>query len=193
LRLHSPEQEMKRVPIGCLVVLITIFAHSQSLTAQVTDAGIPAHGLAEIASRVRSSETIYVQTVNGEEITGRFVRVSTEALIVETQRSEREIPAGNVRTVAKRGGSRARQGMAYGFIGGALLADIAVITSSSDDKGVGLFVGTLAGGGAGLLWGGVVGAFYHKRLVVYPASAPAVHLIPVLAPGRAGLMLSAGF
>ena len=180
--------------IGWLVVFGTSVVHTQPATAQVPEAGVRAPTLAALASRVEASETIYVRLANGEDIQGRFVRVSATALTVLMKDKEREITAGDIRSVARRGANRSRQGMKYGFLGGALIADIGMLTSSSsEDVGLWLVMGTLAGGAAGLLWGGLIGALMHERPVVYQAPEPTVRFIPVLGPGRAAVMLSARF
>ena len=56
-----------------------------------------------------------------------------------------------------------------------------------------IFLGTLAGGGAGLVWGGLIGALIHERTVVYLAASPTVCVMALLAPNRAGVMLAARF
>ena len=148
----------------------------------------------------RSSQPIgfYVRKTGGEEISGRFLSASEVSLTLEIEGQAREIPASEVQQVTKRGGNRVRKGMAFGFLAGAAVGASALAVSGSDadsdyDVWDRMFVGTVAGGGTGLVWGGIIGAFFHERPVVYLAPVPTLRLTPVFSPGSAGVVLRAQF
>jgi hypothetical protein len=152
--------------------------------------------LGGLSSRVKPTDRIYVRKTSGEEVVGRFSQASQVSLTLQVEGQMRDIPAADVQQVWQRGPSQAKRGMLFGFLGGAALADIALLTASSSESdwstGDKIFLGTLAGGGAGLVWGGLIGAVIHERTVVYLA-APTVRVLPVLAPDRVGVMLAARF
>jgi hypothetical protein len=86
--------------------------------------------------------------------------------------------------------------MLFGFLTGAAIGIGASMTSGSESdwsSGDKIFVGTVAGGGAALIWGAIIGALLQERPVVYSAAAPSVHVMPVVAAGRAGVVLTARF
>ena len=139
-----------------------------------------------------------MRKTSGEEIVGRFSRASQVSLTLEVAGQIRDIPAADVQQVWQRGPSHAKRGMLFGFLAGAAIADIAALAASSSEEsgwstGDRIFLGTLAGGGAGLIWGGLIGALIHERTVVYLAAAPTVRVMPLLAPNRVGVMLAARF
>jgi hypothetical protein len=85
--------------------------------------------------------------------------------------------------------------MLLGYLAGAAVGLVAITTTShsATEKGAGLFLSLTAAGGTGLVWGGIIGAFVHTRPVVYSATKQTVHLVPMVAPRRVGVMLSARF
>ena len=156
----------------------------------------PVASLGALSSRIKPFETIYVRRVSGEEIAGTFSRVSEASLTMEVDGQTRDIPVSDVQQVWLRGGNRVKQGMLFGFLAGAAIADIAVISSSSGSDssvGTGIFLGTVAGGAAGLIWGALIGAFVHERPLVYRAAVPTVRVTPMLTPDRIGVMASVHF
>lgn len=157
----------------------------------------PIASLGALSSRIKPTDRIYVRKTSGEEIVGRFSHASQVSLTLEVEGRMRDIPAADVQQVWQRGASQAKRGMLFGFLAGAAIADIAALTASSSESdwstGDRIFLGTLAGGGAGLIWGGLIGAFIHERTVVYLAAGPTVRVMPLLAPDRFGVMLAARF
>ena len=178
------------------VVLVLAVGIGRPIAAQ-TAAPNPITSLGALSSRVTPADRIYVRTTSGEEIVGRFSHASQASLTLEVAGRMRDIPAADVQQVWQRGASYAKRGMLYGFLAGAAIADISALTASRSESdwstGDKIFVGTLAGGGAGLIWGGVIGAFIHERTVVYRAVAPTVRMLPLLAPNRVGVRLAARF
>ena len=184
--------------MGFLAVLL-VLAVSRPSAAQITP-DVPAAqaqaaaSLSALSSRIKAFETIYVRTASGEEVAGRFSRASDVSLSMVVHGQTRDIPASDVQQVWLRGGNRVKRGMLVGFLAGAAIADIAAVSSDSrSDLSVGIFLGTVAGGGAGLIWGAIIGAFVHERPLVYRAAAPTVRVTPVLAPNRVGVMASVRF
>ena len=163
---------------------------------QASAASGPITSLGALSSRVKPADRIYVRSTSGEKIEGLFSHASPVSLTLEVEGRMRDIPAADVQQVWQRGASQAKRGMLFGFLAGAAIADIAALTASSSESDWStrdkILLGTLAGGGAGLIWGGLIGAFIHERNVVYLA-APTVRVMPLLAPGRAGVMLAARF
>lgn len=168
-----------------------------AVQAEVNDSRAPVASLGALASHLTPSDKIYVRTMSGEEIAGRFSRASDASLRLELDGQTREIPAIDVQQVWRRGGNRVKRGMWVGFIAGAAIADIGLVASRDAESEYSvwdtLFLGTIAGGGAGLIWGAVIGAFVHERPIVYRAAAPTVRVMPAFAPGRAGAVLAVRF
>jgi hypothetical protein len=160
------------------------------------DAGAAAASLGALSSCVEPNDRIYVRKTSGEEVVGRFLRASEVSLALEANGQMREIPASDVQQVSRRGGNRVKQGMLFGFLAGAAVGIGSMTTSGSESdwsSGDKIFLGTVAGGGTGLIWGAIIGAVLHERAVVYSAETPTVHVMPLLAPGRAGVVLAARF
>jgi hypothetical protein len=174
----------------------TVSTSEGSAQDQASAASGPITSLGALSSRVKPTDRIYVRSTSGEKIVGLFSHASQVSLTLEVEGRIRDIPAADVQQVWQRGASQAKRGMLYGFLAGAAIADIAALTASSSESDWStrdrIFLGTLAGGGAGLIWGGLIGAFIHERTVVYLA-APTVRVMPLLAPDRAGVMLAAWF
>lgn len=152
--------------------------------------------LADLGEVLHSFDIVSVQTTDGQTVTGRFAHVSDAWLAIEAKGRTREIAASDIREVRRRGGTMTKRGAGIGFLAVAALADSVVLLSDSDaETSVGgqLLLFTIAGGGAGALWGAAIGAFHHRQEVVYPAPARTVHVGPLLSPGRRGVMLAMSF
>jgi hypothetical protein len=150
----------------------------------------PVGSLSALASRVLPFERIYVRTISGAEIVGRFSRASGTSLAVEVGGRTLEIPASDVQQVWRRGENRVRKGMLFGFLAGASLANLIFVSGG----GTGFILpATVVGGGTGLMWGALIGAFVHERPLVYRATVPTVRVTPVLTPDRFGVMASIHF
>ena len=165
-------------------------------TRAVVDPQAPAASLGALSSRVKPLDRVYVYVTRLEVIEGRFSHASETSITLDVNGRAQEIPAASVWQVRRRGGNRAKQGLLFGFLAGAAVATIATTTSDSESDysaGDKIAFSVLAGGGTGAVWGAIVGVFVHKRPVVYQAPFPTVRILPVLAPGRAGLTLSARF
>ena len=153
------------------------------------EAGAPVISLGALSSRLLPFETIYVRTTSGEEIAGSFSRASDASLTVEVDGHTQEIPASEVQQVWRRGANRVHKGMLWGFLTGAAAMNIVFASAGAGY----ILPATVVGGGVGLMWGALIGAFVHERPLVYPTAAPTVRVMPVLAPGRIAVMASVQF
>jgi hypothetical protein len=165
-------------------------------TANV-DPRAPVTSVGALSSRFEPQDRIYVRRTSGQEIEGRYSHASDASLTVVVDGHVREIPAADVQRVSRRGGNRVKQGMLFGFLSGAAVGIAAMTTSYSESpelsRGDMMFFGAVVGGGVGLTWGGIIGAFVHEHPVVYRAAAPTARVMPMVAPGRAGVTLALRF
>jgi hypothetical protein len=76
------------------------------------------------------------------------------------------------------------------FLTGAAVANVVYVGGRGAEA---ILPATVVGGGTGLMWGALIGAFVHERPLVYRAAAPTVRVMPVVAPGRVGVMASVHF
>jgi hypothetical protein len=177
--------------------LVVILGFCHCVEAQTVDripsVVTPAESLGVLSSRVMPFERIYVQTVNGEEIAGRFSLASSTSLTMEVDGYTREIAASDVRQVRRRGPNQVKRGMLVGYLSGVTLGLVGTMTSDSSDKGAGVFLSLTAAGGAGLIWGALIGAFIHERPVIYPLGSSSVQLTPLVGPSGASLVASVRF
>ena len=156
----------------------------------------PGDALDVLTVRLRPFDRIYVLTTGGREVAGQFSRATGTSLTVLVRHGlAREIPAGEVQRVWRRGESLAKRGMLYGAMVGAAILTIRWLADSDSDASVGdkLVVGPLLGGLAGGFYGAIIGAFMHERHEVYRAGPRTVRVMPVIAPGRGGVVVSMQF
>ena len=154
----------------------------------------PVGSLEELWLRVREGDAIEVVTIRGQKIGGTFVQASRSSVILTVGGDVREIPASDVRVVT-RSGNRYRSGALWG---GAIIGTAGAVASmacsgGSSECGNPALVG-MAVGGAGALWGTIIGAMIPKHPVVFGSDTSAgVRVMPVLHPGRVGVALAASF
>jgi hypothetical protein len=180
---------------------VLVFPASSRLPARAAETRAPASetrgtgaqvSLGVVASRVRPFETISVHTVGTQELVGRFSAASDASLTMEINGQLREIPATDIQQIRRHAGRRAGKGALIGLIGGGGIGLITAAASDSSDWSVGgrMLFGGLVVGGAGAMWGAVIGAFVPNRPVVYQAGSPRVAIGPVLDSGRRGVAVS---
>ena len=147
-----------------------------------TSQGRPVTSLSELWTRVRAGDTIRVTTPDGGQFEGTFVRASAASLWVVAGGSGqlRELPAGEVDQVARRG-NRYRRGALYGA---ALVGIPALVASASSDENA-LFAAAFAGA-SGALWGAGIGALIPKWPSVLKPGAPAAIRVEPLIGVRSG-------
>jgi hypothetical protein len=150
----------------------------------------PVVSLGALSSRVLPFEKIFVRTASGKEIAGNFSRASETALTMDVDGVTRAIPASDVQQVWRRGANRVRKGMLVGFVTGAAVTSLIFVAGLGPEA---ILPAMVVGGGTGLMWGALIGAFVHERPLVYRAAAPTVRVIPVLTPDRIGVMASVHF
>jgi hypothetical protein len=149
--------------------------------------------LSVLSSRIKPFETIYVRTASGQEVAGSFSHASETSLTMEVDGQIREIQARDIQQVRRRGPNRVKRGMLIGYLTGATIGLSVTMTSESSEKGTGAFLSLTAAGGAGLIWGALIGAFIHERPLVYPAPGSSVRIIPVVGPGHASVLAWVSF
>jgi len=156
----------------------------------------PGEALDVLTERLRPFDRIYVLTTGGREVAGQFSRATGTSLTVLVRHGlAREIPASDVQRVWRRGESLVKRGMLYGAMFGAAILTIPWLADSESDASVAdkLVVGPLMGGLAGGFYGAIIGAFMHERHEVYRAGPRTVRVMPVIAPGRGGVVVSMQF
>jgi hypothetical protein len=194
---------MTQVVCGLIVILsgvstVPVFAQSPS-----GDSRGPVSSVDQLATKVKRGDTIYVLDANGGETKGTLAEASESSIRLRVNGQMREIPAGDVQRVARRG-DRLWNGALIGAAAGGALA----VSSQGDPtcaelnrlygKGtcynssnpLGVLVGAAIGGaiGAG------IDALIPGRTVVYRATPQrAVRLAPVLSGHQAGARLSVAF
>jgi hypothetical protein len=154
----------------------------------------PVGSLDQLWQRVREGDTIEVATIRGHKVRGQFVQASQSSVTLTAVGVVEEIPSSDVRRVTRRG-NRYRSGALWG---GALVGTAGAVASArcsggSSECGNPAFVG-IAVGGAGALWGTIIGALIPKHPVVFGSdTASGVRVAPVLQVGRVGVAFSTRF
>ena len=157
--------------------------------------GAPVESLGELWTRVRQGDTVRVLARSGDKITGTFVRASAGSMFVLVASQLRELPASEVRRVARRGNQYRRGALA----GAALLGLSAAINACASSGGNGCSSGDVLFaaaffGSSGALWGAGIGALIPKHAVVLESGTPATARVnPRVALGRVGVRLSLQF
>ena len=158
------------------------------------DTRAPVASLGALSSRVLPFETIYVRRASGDEIAGNFSRASEAVADGGSRRTHARHPGKRRATGVAARREPGSQGMLFGFLTGAAVTNIATFIQFGSAFGRGgILPATVVGGGAGLMWGALIGAFVHERPLVYRAAAPTVRVMPVLTPDRIGVMGSVQF
>ena len=135
--------------------------------------------MADLALKVRTGDAIDVLEAGGRITTGRFAHVSSASIGVLAGGQVREISAEEVRQVRRRGHwtvMGALVGAAVGASGGIYA------TECRQHFGDCFWSGTA--------FGTVIGRLIPKRTVVYGSTAATtVRVIPLVSPGRSGVLL----
>ncbi len=138
---------------------------------------------AELPGRVRSGDPISVLGVNDRETKGTFARASASSIELQVDGQLRDIPANEIRQIARRG-SYLRTGLLIGAVVGATGGVYA------EECRRGPFGCLIAAVGSGA----IIGRLIPRHVVVYRSTpAPAVTLMPLIGPARGGVVLSVQF
>jgi hypothetical protein len=185
--------------ILCGLSTVPVFAQSQSRPSRG-----PASSVGELGTKLKSGDTIYVLDTNARETPGIFAEASESSIRLLVEGQIHEIPAGDVRRVARRGDP-----LWNGALIGAAAVGTLVVSAQRDsycaqmdrlygkgtcsrsgDPTAGVIVGAAIGGaiGAG------IDALIHGRTVVYRVTPQRiVRLVPALSDHQVGARLSVGF
>jgi hypothetical protein len=196
-------KNMTRMVCGLMVLLsvspVPVFAQSPS-----GHSSGPASSISELQTKVKRGDTIYVLDTDARESKGTLTEVSESSIRLLVKGQIREIPAGDVQRVARRGDKLWNGALIGAAVGGILAA------SSTGDPycaeldrlyGNGTCVKT-SDGTLGVLAGAVVfgaigagiDALIPGRTVVYRATPQrTVRLAPVLSGHQVGARLSLAF
>jgi hypothetical protein len=161
--------------------------------AQRAEAQQPVGALADLWSRAKSGDTIYVTDANAREVTGVLTKVSDAAVTLVVDGQLRDIAAADIREIARRGDSVWNGfwiGAALGGVmGGALGAGGCERDCAASAVAAGLIVGAEFGG-----IGALIDHFIPGRKVVYRAPTTShVALAPIFSSGTRGVRLSIRF
>jgi hypothetical protein len=157
----------------------------------VAEAQQPVSNVADLWTRLRSGDTVYVTEATGQETTGVFAKASDAFVTVMVDGALRDIPSADIREIAKRG-DRLWNGFLIGAGVGATIG--AVAFSSCDD----IYEGecdhpAAAAVGLGLFYGGVgalIDHFVKGRTVVYRVPGTTARMRPALGVGPREIRLS---
>jgi hypothetical protein len=198
------EKNMTRMVCGLIVILSGVSAVPAFAQSPTGHSGGPVSSVDQLSTRVKRGDTIYVLDTNARETTGTFAEASESSIKLMVKGQIREIPAGDVRRVARRGdplwngaliGAAAVGTLAVSAQGDSYCAQMDRLygkgtCSRSGDPTAGVIVGAAIGGaiGAG------IDALIPGRTVVYRATPQrTVRLAPVLSGHQAGARLSVAF
>ena len=159
---------------------------------------------ADLSTRIKSGDRVFVKDASGQETSGVFAKVSDTSLSILVNGNLREVPATEVREIARQGDS-VRNGLLIGAAFGAGVAAIAVVGTSSECKEprspysgcIPPAAGAVVAVAGGLVYGGIgalIDHFIKGRTVVFKAQRTAFRLSPGFSVGerevRASIVLS---
>jgi hypothetical protein len=122
----------------------------------------PVTALADLWSRLRRGDTVYVLDAEGQQTVARFYSASSSGLVLTTNGQAQTLEASQVRSVHRRTTQLAR-GLLFGPLAGAVAGGIANRGCSNCGRAGNAATGAIRG----LLVGAVVGELIPHRAVVY--------------------------
>jgi hypothetical protein len=186
---------MTRMVCGLMLILsgagaVPVFAQSSSAPS----AG-PVGSVGQLRTKVKSGDTIFVRDMNGGETKGILWEASESSIRLLVKGQIREIPAGDVRQVARRGDTL-RNGFLIGAAFGAIAMGASVVGECSnlgECLAPTVTFALISGGFFGAIGAGI-DALIPGRTVVYQVTPQrAVRLAPLLSSHQVGARLSVGF
>jgi hypothetical protein len=168
-----------RRTIALFAVLVLVPAAAQ--------AQAPATSFAELASVLKTGETVSVTDNAGRVVKGRVQQVSDTILVLGTDQGDLSLAAPNVRRIA-RPRHPVRKGALIGLGVGFPLGAIACVFCSTGEH----FGQAFALGGIGMGIGAAVGAAFPRERVVFERTVtgrPRAAMSPLLVPRGAGVLL----
>jgi hypothetical protein len=190
---------MARARTVALAVVGFVALAAAAASAQDTAASFDA-----LAGRIQVGQQIWVTDTTGREVRGRLARISSDGLVLKTDRLETFV-ASDVRRVRARGRDSLKNGTLIGLGIGGGMGTAWCIGAIADDSGdidarVECAEGFIVFPGLGALIGLAVDAVIPGKLrVVYQASLPreasraSVLVVPLFSSHLKGLSVSLGF
>jgi hypothetical protein len=171
---------MTRMVCGLVLILCGISAVPVFAQSQGTPSSGPVGPFGELWTKLKSGDTIYVLDANARETSGIFAEASESSIKLLVEGQVREIPASNVRRLARRGDplwNGALIGAAFGAVGGAFPAKSDVCSAdmygfygncviTAKDRALSSLAGAVVFGAVGA----GIDALIHGRTVVYGAT-----------------------
>ena len=169
------------------LALVLTFGLFQPLGAQTADRSFDESG-----RRLHPGDTIFVTTREGNETRGTLVRLTSTSLVISVGRGEREILAVHIQSIEKRGDPLWNGALIGAGLFGVIAALPAAIVGCDGCRG-GVAGVVLEGVAIGAAFGMLVDWLHQGRTPIYRAPPATVRVLPVLDPGRRGVMLSIQF
>jgi hypothetical protein len=187
------EKNMTRMVCGLIVILSGVSAVPAFAQSPAGHSGGPVSSVDRLSTKVKRGDTIYVLDTNARETKGILAEASESSIRLLVKGQIREIPAGDVQRVVRRGhGDTLKNGALIGAAFGAFVGGAAAVQECGCPEGAAM----LAVVGAGIYGaiGAGIDALIPGRTVVYRATPQrTVRLAPVLSGHQAGARLSVAF
>jgi hypothetical protein len=188
------------------IVVITAAAALTVATPPVLHAQEVAHSLDELTAQVKAGDRVTVTDMQGQQIPGTIVALSSSSLRLMQESTPREIVAADIQTITRphhvSSGKSARIGLLVGAVLGVGSVLFACQGCSYDDSGVpggagGMALVAAAGfGGLGALTGIVVSKVIKRPQTIYRSAMKAsakLTIRPILTHHQRGITASVGF
>jgi hypothetical protein len=150
----------------------------------------PVSSFADLWMHVKSGDTVFVTDGSGQQTAGVFTKVSESTLSLVVDGQPREVPAADVREIAKRGDSLLNGTLIGAGIGavleGAAFVDCDETTEECIHPAAAAAMGAIVFGGAGAL----IDHLRKGRTVVFRVKTAAVRLRPDVVIRRGGVSAS---
>jgi hypothetical protein len=152
-----------------------------ALVLVAPDSGVAQPVESFLALRIKSGDSLRIETPSGERLTGRLTRLEPTEIAIRTDSGERRLTGADVREIGVRR-QRRLVGTLVGAAVGAALGALADCGGGENDT-CDLDMPILLGAGVGF----GVGAAVHKTTIVYPERGKRVFLAPSFTRGAIGL------
>ncbi|MEO8071557.1 MAG: hypothetical protein ABI652_09150 [Acidobacteriota bacterium] len=169
-----------------------------ALSPPLAGAQTPARSLDQLQSRVHPGETVTLTDIDGREVTGAIVNVSSSALVLLVASVQRDFQEAGILAVRERRDDSLTNGAIWGGgIGVAALLSIARAGVGADGpwsgKNTAHMTYVAAGVGCGI--GVAIDAMIKGHLTLYarPSPASGVTVIPVFSGARRGALVAIRF
>ena len=184
--------------VAAVVVMVTAIGMPGVAWAQA-----PVTSFDQLATRLRTGDTVMVTDKNGQVVKGKVVDLSASSLVLRTQGETRDVQAATVTAITWQRPHSLKKGALTGLVIGAAVAVVVIAlpagdcTDCEDVAGAKALLAAISiGAGAGI--GCAVGAATPgKEVLVYRApsspSAGRISIAPILTPRRQGVAIRVSF